>query len=245
VEELSPEVLASLRASVLPTYAEIWTTGANSAKCPDRSGWETSQAIIMGGAFPHLAPVTSALQKWATDFHLTDPWLIDLALFTLNTWTRYPEVLELEPAAFQMPPSGHHDTKGIEPPHLPMWRPTLESWADYEARTRAWFEATLRTYKRETKEYAASRGIHPTPQKRPRGSDDVSLHFEWLVRYQVQGWSFAKIAAHYDKGFENVSKTRGHVEHSGARQVSRAVRETADYLRLRLRPPGKNQHDNE
>jgi len=72
-----------------------------------------------------------------------------------------------------------------EPPVMISWYPTREPEAQFDAR--------VKRIKREV----TQRLVPVTTIRVPRGTDPGRL-FEWLVLYQVAGWSYADIAARHD-----------------------------------------------
>lgn len=101
-----------------------------------------------------------------------------------------------------------------------MYDPRRETEDDAVARIMPGLEERLRDVLRETREHDAIMGdTVPTRMLPPK------QHFEWTVRYQVLGESFAKIA--------NADGIRE------ARTVSEAVRSVAGLIGLTLREPDK------
>jgi hypothetical protein len=71
---------------------------------------------------------------------------------------------------------------------LPQWIPHEQTFAEADKQIRAVFEEHHLAYMARIRRLAEQRGLIPTVEKRKLE------HFEWLVRFQVQGWTYAKIA---------------------------------------------------
>lgn len=76
------------------------------------------------------------------------------------------------------------------------WMPTMEWRSNYTAFVKHSFERALNEYLDDIERRAEAAGLKRTPEKRAR-SGDATLHYEWLARWQVQGWSYAAISKHY------------------------------------------------
>lgn len=243
VEDVAPEVVDHLREKVLPLYQEARDNGMT---WPRRASWERSPSFWRRlpkvaerhpdeRGYQALMPLYDVLTSWADTYHLTDEWLLEDALHTLYAWTEWPRLLEVVPERFH-PGGAGSMVPEMDPPTLEVgpWDPTIETWAGFQDRARETFERWLRDYRTAGDAWADDLGLESAPEKRPRKGDPLALHWEWVARYQCQGWSYAQIAEHYDKGTKNPSG------HSGARNVSRTVRDLADLMGLTLRAPDPN-----
>lgn len=95
------------------------------------------------------------------------------------------------------------------------WDPREETWSEFESRMDKNFERYKKSYRRRTEQFLQNRGYQIAKEKRNL------LHFEWLVRFQVQGWSLRKIAdfysnksdelVHEDNVFQGIKSTAEHV----------------------------------
>jgi hypothetical protein len=80
------------------------------------------------------------------------------------------------------------------------------------------FETEMKRYIKNLEEVAIDSGYKPTPKKQ----DDTS-HFQWLVCFQVKGWSYKEIQKHCG-------------QHVGTdKAVRKAIKETAALIGLTLR----------
>jgi hypothetical protein len=104
-------------------------------------------------------------------------------------------------------------------PIFPAFEPTLEHRTDYAARARIAFERQLTAMLDETCEIAEESGLRATATKR-----NGTLHFRWLVRYQVLEESISSIAQSESVAYKTVSE---------------ALNRTAEAIDLPLRPPSR------
>ncbi|WP_434578169.1 hypothetical protein [Thermoanaerobacterium thermosaccharolyticum] len=98
------------------------------------------------------------------------------------------------------------------------WNPTLETWEDFNKRIDALFSHYKELYKKRTEEFLKQNNFVKGKEKQ---EDE---HFEWFVRYQIQGWSKEKIAKEYYVTRQNVSN---------------AIKEIANLVGLKPRPASK------
>jgi hypothetical protein len=159
-----------------------------------------------------------SLPRWARRWHLTDPWCVRIALDTLHWWAANPQAGGWEFEGTAIFP-GFFPFK-IEPLQFgpfyydPTWRRRL----DFERNVRDQVNRGLTAYCDQVEADALRAGLKIAPRK--RGLE----HFDWLVRYQIKGESFASISR------------RSSYKFSGGRQtIRKAVVELAGYLALTLR----------
>lgn len=142
---------------------------------------------------PGFLPVKKALQEWGGRFHLGDDWLLETALETVAWWRAHWRSL----------PPGHENAKLEWAPRFFCYKKRtgekfsieLPEW-DYvlytEKEAKDWymkqFEVILEDYLETTKKES-----NWIPAKKKRNRE----HFDWLVRYVVQGWSYEEIAQEY------------------------------------------------
>lgn len=100
------------------------------------------------------------------------------------------------------------------------WYPHRESWTTFSRWVKERFEAELRAYRDYTDHEMEQEGF----VRNDRKTAPPELHFDWLVHYQVQGWSYQKIATQYRKS---------------RKAVEGAVKDTAQLIGLTLRAPGR------
>jgi hypothetical protein len=178
-----------------------------------------------------------SVRAWADRWHIAEEWCIEQALWALSYWSNQEDLrVERQLPLLQADELGVQLGWDLEIPQYLTYRCTPigrreqrfafehEGWelikiarVEAEQRLRAAFEEELSAYLDRMEHLATTRGLVPVPQK--RGVE----HFEWLVRYQVQGHSYQAIA-------REACRDR--------KTVADAVRETAALLQLSLRPPG-------
>lgn len=76
-------------------------------------------------------------------------------------------------------------------PAVDRWVVTEETRKDATARMRRSFEQQLQQYLDAVEMEAREAALLRTPEKHQH------LHYEWLARWQVQGWSYGQVAMHY------------------------------------------------
>ena len=147
------------------------------------------------------------LRSWCEDWGFTTDWLLAVARHTATLMRNKPDSGgELE-WVFQ-PSYGKLKTETVAPPH---WNPAQE--------TEARFRERVGTYIATVKAVAKEQNWTAAPEKR------TFEHFDWLARYQVSGWTQARIVEQYQDadGRPDVPA------------VSRALADTATLIGLRLR----------
>ncbi len=136
---------------------------------------------------PDHVPFRDALVRWAEKFNLeltTDDWILDAAVFELTVYgdSGIHEEYRLEsipPFVFQCAP----------------WDLSKETREQAEARITAATQDAVTEYLGGIEAAVIEQwGWQKTPEKR------TGVHFEWLVRWQVQKWSKPRIATEYGVG---------------------------------------------
>jgi len=241
VEVLAPQVLEALRDDVAPHYLAAWE--APDDRFPTREHWELAPSFFRqdiatlaaehpDASYSRLAPFNDALRTWSDQFHLADEWCAQVALHTLNDWARSSHPVR-EPLRFRLPSFGGAVPEDPTPPdfRLPEWSPTFETWAEVEERARAAFENALKQYREAGRAWAGGLGLEAAPTMKAPKDLDLSAHFEWLVRWQVQGWTQPRIANEYKRRFgqDPAWKERD------PKSIASALRKTADLIGLTRR----------
>jgi hypothetical protein len=227
IKATAPEVLESLRDAVLPAYTYrhdgeplSWGTlrgiGDRIQSLPPE---RQADALALWGA-PDPRPLVNAMRAWAARYKLADDWLMDDALHTVLMWAGTPQLI----ASLNFHPDGWGCAIPEPRPLVLMWEPTMLTWAEFERQA----QYEMQQYRAHVEEWAAGLGLKPSPEKNaPRRTGDAGLHFEWLVRYQVQGWTHQQIATHYRRSYAT--------DRRKSDPVSRALRDTAALIGLTLR----------
>ena len=129
------------------------------------------------------------LDKWAEQFNIRCPWIIEAALSTINTWERVPEA-EKKRGWFWHPASIWTPLDEGEQEFLftGRWNPLHERADDARRRIKGALDRQFGDWFNETLSTATERG-YQSPPAAPREED----HVRWLVRYQVVGESPEKI----------------------------------------------------
>ncbi len=137
------------------------------------------------------------LVTWATKFRICEDWVLKSALGTLRFWSLgASSLIWIHPASLQS--SALTDDERRFAFEHPGWYPELLTQEQAEANIRLVFDASLRLYFERIEALAKDRGLKRTPAKRSRSGQSARRHFEWLVRWQVQGWTQRSIADEAD-----------------------------------------------
>ena len=219
VAAVAPEVLVTFESDV----AEAARGAGTRLDDPESLFWLSS----------HIRPFKEA---WQARWNLRETWVSTAADFTLWEWLRLDgrTIQDVWPAMGGLIRElDDYDAQDFTITVVP-WIPGVETRAAAEARLRGELEDFLRRHLNGREREAEAVGMMRTPTKRARRGQDPNAHFEWLARFQVQEWSYSRIASHYD-----VSR----------RAVEDAVRLTAELIDLtrrtvrartpppRIRPP--------
>jgi hypothetical protein len=169
-------------------------------------------------AIRHDAPyVMEALQKldgsepallaWATEWHLQDTWVMDVARRTLQDWRDHPAIAESMQWASAVQ-SGEWEP---EPPAI-AWQPTLESAVEFLHRAEHVYVPAVRRW-------ANTIGLVGAPQK-PKLTRDLSA----LVQYHVKGDDLDAVADDLFGGDDKEDAARKAITHL-ANQLGLALRQ--------------------
>ncbi|HAI20687.1 MAG TPA: hypothetical protein DCM14_02090 [Clostridiales bacterium UBA8153] len=211
VERLCPEVLKSLRDEVRESLESLEDEDLLSF-------WRSEDRY----------PDELILEAWAERFNINVPWILGVANDTLEVWWKHPDTMEPLQWMWWLGPGYPRACAWLELRTAPFtfggeaWLPIKERRQVFVERTRAAFERELGAYVEGIGRLAQDAGLEKTPEKRKL------VHFDWLVHYQVQGWSMRKIADHYS-GEGVLSEDT----------IAKGVRQAAKLVGLKLRPPRK------
>lgn len=145
--------------------------------------------------------MTRTMLDWAERHRLAEEWVLDLLLGRLSDQVNQPS----GPLSWSLRYPGAGVSRWNKEISLPamLWNPLLERRS--KARDRMMDELTRRldsaldAIERE----AEAEGLERVRKKRPRTfkrdtkRGDPYLHLEWLIRYQVQSWTYEQIAEKY------------------------------------------------
>lgn len=234
---LVPELLPSLAEAIEPLPAEAleWPDDLD-----DGGGYER-----LAEGVSRFEQFRASITQWQDRWNLTDDW-IPQELHSALCWTsgnlRASERVSaawtwfaLEPvrpfSPIYPPTGGLPGTTGfkhtVAKPLAPLFVFRARWYAQYEFRAdisrwlRRQFEKELTAYLNAVENQMKTAGLVRTSTKRPRRSGDPLQHFDWLVRFQVQCWTQARIA-----------RENGHLDIS---TVAQALRSTAEHIDLTRR----------
>lgn len=179
-----------------------------------------------------LESLERILTDWATAHRVLEGWVLDRLLGHIHDEAAAQGAF---PAwFFTIPRPPNVPWPNAFEISVPTWNPLLETRAEAQKRIFAEVKKQVTASLNEVEEQAEVAGLERVVEKRPRPKKsrrrpDRFLHLEWLVRYQVQGWTYDKIRKEYD--LRSIDS------------VARACRDTAKLLGLttraqhRYRPP--------
>ncbi len=252
VSELVPETLDSLRQDVLPAFRRAAEATRPSPRPPTHVGpfgdpsvrraspipWRTWAQITIDvyAKQPEMSALRDRLSTWSSHWNLTDDWALDSAIRTLRSMeakSRRRASVDIDGELVLLPPWVVAGAR-IVPFTFERrgWIPQKQQWIAYQAETREEFEHQLKKYRDDWASWLEASGpwrpgLKRSPEKRTRGGDDAFRHSDWLVRFQVQGWTHERIAKEYDRAYDDaVRKTN---------TVADAIRETAKLIGLTRR----------
>jgi hypothetical protein len=212
LEEHTPEVLEHLRDDVLPAYAALTLVKSKQSysKVGLRPAERVGLSLDIDPGFASDLPISwwsveqgasetqealdlhTALTKWSSQFHLTNEWLLDLALHTLFHWREKKE--EGQPVRLRwhrLPFGGMGAFDGWAPEFeltQDGWDLNDEDWPQFRKRVQNAFEKSLNDYREQTTLIALNGGWRRAPDIR-----DSKQRFKWLALWQVKGWSAKEI----------------------------------------------------
>jgi hypothetical protein len=220
IEQLAPKVLVDLAESVRPAYEQLRSTIEEAELLSLNSEALRKRAESDRNEF---ATLLKSLDEWLEGQHLNADWVRDTALATLFGWTG--RVIQGHQLRFGSPP--YSAVNPLRPDELLFsfsdygWTVTNETRNRFVARVRAEFESTLAGYISRIEDRLEEQGWKKTPEIRKAENDSDSFrHFEWLVRWQCQGWTTTQIAKKYGLGNQRKAisaKKSAAIRHSGAR----------------------------
>jgi hypothetical protein len=207
IEELAQEVLVDLAKSVRPHYERVRTTMDQSELLPLDA--ETLRQLAKNGR-NEFASLLAALEGWIERHNLNAEWVRDMVLRTLFHWTGKIVVVQGQRLQFTAPISGPNSKMAEVPFSFSEsgWRITDETRATFFARITAEFDSYLAGYMSRVESRAEEAGwTRATQIRKSEKGADVFRHFEWLVRWQCQGWTTTEIANQYGLGNPRKAKS--------------------------------------
>ena len=157
-----------------------------------------------------FASLLAALEAWIERHSLDADWVRNMVLQTLFHWTGRNVVVQGQSLRFMAPISANN-SEMIEQPFSFSdfgWRITNETRKGFVERVTEEFNSYLKGYVHRTKRRAEEAGWMKTPEiRKSEKNSDPFRHFEWLVRWQCQGWTTTKIAKEYGLGNARKAKS--------------------------------------
>lgn len=98
------------------------------------------------------------------------------------------------------------------------WDPRMYTWNEFEKKLDAAFEKYKKLYRARTENFMRENGYVEGKEKRNLE------HFDWLVRYQIQGWGIGEIADYYSANGKIITEDT----------ISKALRNTANLVGFQL-----------
>lgn len=238
IKRVYPKFLEDLSAKVFPLYQELAEAGCRFWGIDGPRHFSPYDLITRGSASSsagHTADtparmkkrriLKSALSKWAAEFYVTEAWLRDDALRTLQHWDVAPERRQ----SLSWNPFYTHSSSASTGEDFQFrcegWETELLTWSRYSVSVRQRFEEKLSRYEKKTRKLAESCGLVRAQRKY---SPD---NFEWFVLYQFAGLSSTEIANRW-------AKERAPVDDSTVLKGIKAVAKLIRWDHLR-KPQGK------
>jgi hypothetical protein len=186
----------SLRWPVGAFYVPGFSSDRRIARVPGAADTHRRFFLVRAAKLePDLLPTlrainesASAIKAWAARWHLTDRWCVLLAEDTKRWWSNNPGFggWQFEHLSIAV---GHFPFR-IEPLRLKpfYYDPTWRRRRDFQQHVLEQVRGAVRHYCDRVESDALAAGL----KRAPRKAEDQ--HFDWLVRYQIKGESFAAIA---------------------------------------------------
>jgi hypothetical protein len=194
-EALGPQMLASLETDVLPSFrGYVDESGHGRHKDhgfeePFVDGLSTSAQTS-----PSAARLQQSLEAWSRKWHLPARGFQVIALQTMHAWLHQAEVAgrtwHYQPWCFPPPGSQPPRPRRFDEVTFPVgdWDLERETRGEAKERMRREFEEDLDRYL-DRKE-----GVELSDGLMSRTRVKAEEHFEWFIRFQVNGERFAQLA---------------------------------------------------
>jgi hypothetical protein len=226
VADRDPSVLADLKASVFPAYVdalERYGSGSDADAFLARRLTADEQTSQLGSTPATFSLLCAALSAWAKRHRLDDDWCVRAAVAAMAEWSAsskppaknavdvvYRLVKGMREQLREVPPTAPSEAVGLS------WGIGGRSFSSTVKRS---VVDRVRARRTRIARTVRKRGFSPAVRALRR-------HFDWTVRYQIEGKSFGEIA-----------ETPGQTV--SARAVEKAVKALAQKIGLQLRPHGK------
>jgi hypothetical protein len=180
------------------------------------------------------AELACELDRWASEHHLSREWFFDATLRNLSGWAKSEKTNRnlgwSLPASFSIGQDqrssdaeacqlGRQIAKSLRVPVIPTYNPAFQTRNEHQDT----LLRQLAKYHVAQENLFRTLGFVPTIRKRSR-IESPWIHMEWFVRYQVLGWTTARIAD--ENGLTAVNEA----------SIYKAINNLAIQLDLELRP---------
>lgn len=236
----APEVLSSLEQQVFHLYKAMLNSGSEHAGL--YLDYRLTPFELLVGARLGLSNLQQALSDCTTDEHevirlqhaictwlkrwnLTEEWCVDEVLQTLFQWHIPLNVGDWAYVTVDkdMEPSPMMVLKFIYGP----WDVEADTWREYEKKVRLAFTQELSEYRDWIRASAQRNDLSFVSGKK----DSSDHHFDWLVKFQVQGKEVSELVNTH-RGSANVDPSTIH----------EAIHSTAKLIGLKLRAAKVGRH---
>ena len=145
-----------------------------------------------------FSKLRDSIDQWVTSCNLAEDWVLESVLENFCGWSTFGErdfpypgghIFNTERGGGSISGPGLDFAYDVDLPAPPVYDPAAKTWQEY-------LEELAATYRPQQEEAFARAGFHKTRVKRARTASPA-LHYEWIVRYQVQNWTIRRVAAHY------------------------------------------------
>lgn len=206
LNEVCPDVIFTLHQQCLRACRAFLSARGDNVSLEDWHEIAADRDYDLTGAALNLREL---VLKWGDRWNLTDEWVREIALASLEAWTHGGRVYMWFPRGESGGTAGH---QALE---LRGWDPGGERWSEWERRLRETLPKTLEWYREVHVARVLKAGMVPTGTR-------LRSHFLWLARYQVIGESMGAVARW---------------ARSDVSSVRRAVRSLAALMELTVRAP--------
>jgi hypothetical protein len=170
-------------------------------------------------------------------FHLTDQWVAEEAEHLLNLWSCDPSLRD-DPGWLSSSSRGWHYTRFYSDEDISESLPPLkwefmkEPWERFQARVLEGIRNQMQQYQERITAFALEKGYEKIGRKRSRDGRNPLVAFDWLVLWQVCGWTSEAIAVEFDANPDDVRLRKD--------AVMAQIRQAAKTIELTLRPPSRS-----
>jgi hypothetical protein len=213
-----------MKEASAPNYTHTWILHIENWKSLSDAATQFEQA----------ARIRDHVRDWAIKHHLDRQWFLDIVIHNLGVWAFSDELRRKhtwlhgtllhaqvdhrysETDSFKY---GRSIEKVLQPPRVKPYNPVSQTREEH----RKLLAIEVDRYYTEQEQFFKGKGFISTTRKRAR-FESPWLHVEWFVKYQILGWTAARIAQKYKLT----------AVHEGS--IYQAVKKIAQQLDFELRP---------